>query len=276
MSAFGFSIIIGLRERHSAIMLTLKLIMTPLLIASVTLVGRRWGSGVSGWLMGFPLISGPVSVFLALQYGRAFAARAAVGTLGGQASVCVFCLAYCLVSRKTGWPVSAVAAIAAFFAATFLWNAASLALLPTAIIDVIVVVLILLLIPRRQALEGVVTTPRWDIPARMLVATAFVVGLTTFAANLGAQLSGLLSPFPTFSTVIAVFTHHQQGADTASQLLRGVVVGTFSFLCFFLVVALLLPVVPMFWTYLAATAASIGVNSLALRFVRRSEQPILG
>ena len=257
-------------------MLTLKLILTPLLIASVTLVGRRWGAGVSGWLMGFPLTSGPVSIFLALQYGRAFAAKAAVGTLGGIASVCVFCLVYSLVSRKAGWPVSAVAAITAFFAAIFLWNMASLALLPTIIIDVIVVVLILLSIPRRQTFAGTVATPRWDIPARMLVATAFVVGLTTFAATLGAQLSGLLSPFPVFSTVIAVFTHHQQGADTASQLLRGVVVGTFSFLSFFLVVAVLLPVAPMFWTYLAATAASIGVNSLALRFVRRGAQPVLG
>jgi hypothetical protein len=148
--------------------------------------------------------------------------------------------------------------------------------MPTTIIDVIMVVLVLLLIPRRQAPAGLPTTPRWDIPARMLVATAFVVGLTTFAGNLGPQLSGLLSPFPTFSTVIAVFTHHQQGADASSQLLRGVVIGTFSFLCFFLVVALLLPAAPMFWTYLVATAASIGVNSLALRFVRCAPQPIPG
>jgi hypothetical protein len=257
-------------------MLTLKLIMTPLLIASVTLVGRRWGAGVGGWLMGFPLTSGPVSIFLALQYGRPFAARAAVGTLGGTASVCVFCLVYCLVSRKAGWLISAVVALAAFFAATFLWNIASLPLLPTILLDVIAVVLVLLLIPRRQVAETSANTPRWDIPARMLVATAFVVGLTTFAATLGAQLSGLLSPFPIFSTVIAVFTHHLQGADTASQLLRGVVVGMFSFLSFFLVVALLVPVVPMVFTYLAATAASIGVNSLTLRFVRRAAQPIPG
>ena len=257
-------------------MLTLKLIMTPLLIAFVTLVGRRWGPGISGWLMGFPLTSGPVSIFLALQYGRAFAARAAIGTLGGIASVCVFCLVYSLVSRKAGWPVSTLAAMMAFFAAIFLWNTASLGLIPTIIIDVLVVGLILLALPRRQVAQGTGVTPRWDIPARMLVATAFVVGLTAFAANLGAQLSGLLSPFPIFTTVIAIFTHHQQGADTASQLLRGVVVGTFSFLCFFLVVAVRLPVVPMFFTYLAATAGSIGVNSLALRFVRPSASPIPG
>jgi hypothetical protein len=257
-------------------MLTLKLIMTPLLIASVTLVGRRWGAGVSGWLMGFPLISGPVSIFLALQYGRDFSARAAIGTLGGTASTCIFCLVYSLVSRKAGWLVSALAAIMVFFAAIFLWNTANLGLIPTIIIDGIVVGLVLLAIPWRQVSEGVVATPKWDIPARMLVATAFVVGLTTFAANLGAQLSGLLSPFPTFTMVIAVFTHHQQGADTAVQLLRGVVVGSFSCVCFFLVVAVLLPVVPMVLTYLAATAASIGVNSLALRFVRSGAQPIPG
>jgi hypothetical protein len=257
-------------------MLTFKLIMTPLLIASVTLVGRRWGAGVSGWLMGFPLTSGPVSIFLALQYGRDFSARAAVGTLGGTASVSVFCLVYSLVSRKAGWLVSAVTALAAFFAATYLWNTASLPLWPTFLIDVLAAVLALLLIPRRQTPQGMITTPRWDIPARMLVATAFVVGLTTFAASLGAQLSGLLSPFPIFSTVIAVFTHHQQGADTASQVLRGLVVGLFSFMSFFLVVALLLPVLPMLPTYLAATAVSIGINGLALRFVRSGAQTVPG
>jgi hypothetical protein len=257
-------------------MLTLKLIMTPLLIASVTLVGRRWGAGVSGWLMGFPLISGPVSIFLALQYGRDFSARAAIGTLGGTASTCIFCLVYSLVSRKAGWFISAVTGIAAFFVATYLWNMASLPLLPTFVIDVIVAGLVLLLIPRRQTPQGTATPPRWDIPMRMLVATVFVVGLTTFASSLGAQLSGLLSPFPTFTTVFAVFTHHQQGADTASQVLRGLVVGIFGFLCFFLVVAVLLPVVPMVLTYLTATAASVGVNSLALRFVQQNTQVLDG
>ena len=255
-------------------MLTLKLILTPLLIASVTLVGRRWGAGVSGWLMGFPAHFGAGFDLFGIAVREGFCRQGGGGTLAGIASVCVFCLVYSLVSRKAGWPVSAEAAITAFFSAIFLWNMASLALLPTMIIDVIVVALILLAIPRRQTFEGTVAPPRWDIPARMLVATAFVVGLTTFAANLGAQLSGLLSPFPTFSTVIAVFTHHQQGADTASQLLLGVVVGTFSFLSFFLVVAVLLPVAPILLTYLAATAASIGVNSLALRFVRSSVQAI--
>jgi hypothetical protein len=60
-----------------AMLLTMKLLMTPLLIAFVTLVGRKWGPGVGGWLMGFPLTSGPVSMLPALPWAR-WAGRARI------------------------------------------------------------------------------------------------------------------------------------------------------------------------------------------------------
>ena len=62
-------------------MLLLKLILTPLLLGGVTLAGRKFGPTVSGWLVGLPLTSGPVSFFLALEQGTKFAAHAAQGTL---------------------------------------------------------------------------------------------------------------------------------------------------------------------------------------------------
>ena len=43
----------------------------------------------------------------------------------------------------------------------------------------------------------------------------------TVAPLLGAQLSGLLTPFPIFGTVLSAFAHRQQGAAAAIQLLRG-------------------------------------------------------
>src|SRR5206468_1618680 len=63
--------------------LALKLVLTPALIGAVSLAGRRWGPGVSGWLVGFPLTSGPVAFFLALDQGVGFAAAAAVGSMTG-------------------------------------------------------------------------------------------------------------------------------------------------------------------------------------------------
>src|SRR2546427_679588 len=59
-------------------MLLLKLLLTPLFILIITLIGRRWGSLVSGWLVGLPLTSAPVVLFLALEQGTAFASRAAL------------------------------------------------------------------------------------------------------------------------------------------------------------------------------------------------------
>ncbi len=64
-------------------MLALKLILTPLFIGMASLAGRRWGPVVSGWLVGLPLTSAPVTLFLAFEQGTTFASRVAQGTLMG-------------------------------------------------------------------------------------------------------------------------------------------------------------------------------------------------
>ena len=75
--------------------LLLKLLLTPTLLGLVSLAGRRWGPAVSGWIIGLPLTSGPVSLFLAIDHGTAFASRAAEGSLLGLISLAAFCLTYC-------------------------------------------------------------------------------------------------------------------------------------------------------------------------------------
>ena len=59
--------------------------------------------------------------------------------------------------------------------------------------------------------------PRWDIPVRMVAATAVVVLITTLAPFLGSHLAGLLSPFPVFGAVVAVFAHRAHGPHAATQ-----------------------------------------------------------
>lgn len=213
-------------------LILLKLLLSPILIAFVTLVGRRWGPGIGGWLMGFPLTSGPVSILLLLEYGRAFAAHAAASTLGGQASVCIFCLTYAVLSTWTGWPLSAAGSVAAFLLSVFLWNAASLSLIPAVAAFLVISILVLRMMPRRDGVHSTAQPPRWDLPARMTAAAVFVLLLTTFADLLGPQVSGLLSPFPLFGVIITSFTHHQQGVAAASQVVRGVAWGSFAFNAF--------------------------------------------
>jgi hypothetical protein len=260
--------------------LVLKLILTPILIAAATLAGRRWGPGVSGWLIGLPLTSGPVSLILALQRGPPFAAASAVGVLGGVASLCVFCLTYALCAERIGWTASSLLSAAAFFTAAFLWRLVDLPLWPTFALVVVVIAVVLFFMPRgagpSEPAEAA-APPRplysaafgaWDLPARMIIAAVFVFGLTSAAGTLGPQLSGLLSPFPIFGLILAAFAHRGQGFLAAARLLRGMVIGSFGFAVFFLVVALLVTEVPVPWTFALAAAAALAVNGISLRTAR--------
>ena len=248
--------------------LTLKLLLTPCLITLVSLIERRWGTDVSGWFMGFPFISAPISIIVAIQYGPGFAARSAVGTLGGLTSVCAFCLVYTLAAMKVNWPACLVAATGAFLLVTAGWNAARLPLGPTLAIDAMALLVVLMVMPRR--LPGGSQTrllPKWELPLRMVLAAAFVWLLTTAADLLGPSLSGLLAPFPVMTSVIAPFTHRRFGAAAVTQLLRGIVLGLFSFATFYVVLVGLLLSLPMPWPYVAATAASALFHGLAFRFL---------
>lgn len=248
--------------------LILRLFMTPLLIGAATLAGRRWGPGISGWLIGFPLTSAPVSLLLALQYGRAFAARAAIGNLAGLASICAFSLAYGAVARKQNWLVSAVLASLAFVVATWIWNNFTLSLPITFIIVVGVIGLVLWLIPLQMIASDSSQTPRWDLPARMIIAGAFVIALTAWAPVLGPQLSGLITPFPVFGTVLSAFAHRQQGADAAVQLLRGMTLNLLGVAAFFLIVGGLLTSLEIAWTYIVAAMTTLVISGIALRLAR--------
>ena len=250
--------------------LALKLLLTPLLITAATLTGRRWGPAVSGWLIGLPLTSGPVSIILALQHGPDFASRAAIGTLGGQLSVLVFCLTYSYASHKMNWFFSALTAVLAFWVSTLIENRFSLLLLPMFALLILVTCLLIGLIsagPTPTAANP--SAPKWDIPVRILIATTFVLSLTTFSDALGPQLSGLISPFPIYGIVLAAFAHYQQGAVAARQLLRGIALGSFAFSSFFLIIGGLLPGLGIVWTYLLATLTAVLINGLSLHLSRR-------
>ena len=252
------------------LILTFKLLLTPLLIGSVTLAGRRWGSIVSGLMIGLPLTSGPISLILALEYGQDFAGRSAIGNLAGQISNCIFCLTYIAAARAGSWKISAIAAVAAFFAATFILNLFSWQLWTA-----LAVLLAFMALSARQLAQHSIPAhdtlpPKWDLPARVVCATGLVLLLTAVAERLGPQLSGLLSPFPAFSLIFAVFTHSQLGVKDASNLLRGVIVGSGGYAAFFTVVCVMLPTHGIATTYASAALASIVLGGVTLFFTQRT------
>jgi hypothetical protein len=251
--------------------LLLKLVATPLLVGGASRAGRRWGAEVGGWLVGIPFTSGPIALFLALDSGREFAAQAATGILAGTASQAAFAVAYAWTALRGDWPVSLAAASAAFLAVTVVLNAIRLDALPTFGIAVASLVLALAVTPRRRTSPAAARPlPAWDIPARMVVATAFVLALTAAAPALGAHLAGLLAPFPLYASVLAVFAQRLAGSASAIAVLRGLLAGLFAFALFFVAVAVLLEPAGIAIAFAAALALAVVAQGVSLAVTRRS------
>ena len=61
----------------------MKILIAPALIFVASLLGRRYGNSIGGWLIALPLTSAPVAYVLAHEQGLSFAQTAATGMLTG-------------------------------------------------------------------------------------------------------------------------------------------------------------------------------------------------
>jgi len=250
-------------------LLVLKLVLTPLLIGGAGLAARRWGPAVGGLIVALPLTSGPVAFFLALDYGAAFAADAVVGSLGGLVAIVAFSLAYAAAGTRLGAGAGVAAAALAYVAVGLLVRP----LLETTTWLVLVLVvssvaLGLRLLPRGGERPPSQPHPWWDLPARMAIATALVVGLTAIAPRLGPHTSGLIATFPVYVAVMAVFTQRHQGPVAAIDVLRGLLAGLFGTAAFYVVVHVAIVPLGIAAGFLLATGITLAIQAIALRRVR--------
>jgi len=242
-------------------MLILKLTLVPFFIALITLAGRRWGSRMAGLLGGFPVVAGPIVTFLALEQGQAFGAQTAVATISAAAGVAIFSIAYSWVSLRWSWWWALTAAVGAWFV-----GAACLTWLPPRVEWSLVVAVTSLsltpyLLPRVSSAPVTAGAPH-DLPFRMLAGALLTLAVTSLASSVGAVWSGLLSVFPVLGSVLAVFIHRTQGAAQVVQMYKGMLRGLFSFIAYFVTLALVWTQVDFWQGCAMALAASIVMQGL--------------
>lgn len=240
--------------------LVLKLTLVPLVVWLASEAGRRWGHAVTGWITGLPLIAAPISIFLALDPGPAFAAATAHAVLQTAPASALHCLTFGLAARRFGWLGSLLIAWTVFFATSLFMTQWLFPLGWSLAVTLLVMALALFALPRTERHHGPVAIPRGEIVVRMLFAFAIAATATLLAASMGTRLSGILLAFPISGTVLPAFTLALYGAAAANQLVRGFMLGLFGFAVFFYVVASLLPVTGMVVTYVAASAVAVLVT----------------
>ena len=241
-------------------LLLFKLAVAPILLTGTTLATRRWGPTVGGWLVGLPLSSGPISIFLALEHGPEFAAVSAHGSVSGLVAVAVFCLIYAKCVSSFKWPAATLLSLAGYFACAAVLTVLALPFAWSVGLVVFTLAFFAWLVKPVTVPMKMLAAPKWDLPFRMLAATALVLIITAASEHLGPELSGLLSTFPVFISVISAFSHGIYGASVTRKFERGVFVGSYAFTTFFVVVSLTIQHWPLLLVYSAALIAALCMN----------------
>ncbi len=243
--------------------------LTPVLIGTASLAGRRWGHAISGWLVGIPFTSGPITLFLYLDHGSAFATNAALGSMLGIFATIAWGLTYsALAHRGSGLLPCVLAGLAVF--AIVGTSVRELAIGPVPLyLALVVVLLVSIRLMPASTQHDAVTLPWWDLPARMILATALVLTITGGATALGPRLAGLLATIPLYASILSGFGHTLVGPRAAIDVWRGLLFGLFGFGAFYLSLAVFLEPLGIA-AFAFAIAAAVVMQAATLRIMRRS------
>jgi hypothetical protein len=238
------------------------------LVATASLAGRRWGHAVSGWLVGIPFTSGPITLFLFLDHGVAFAMNAALGSMLGIFATIAWALAYSAAARRGAGLALSVASGAVVFVVV----GAAVRELPIGPVPLYLALLAVLVVAIRRTPASRaaydVHLPWWDLPGRMVLATALVLTITSSAVVLGPRLAGLLATIPLYASILSGFAHRLASRDAAIDVWRGLLFGLFGFGGFYLMIALFLEPLGLGAFGLAVVAAVV-MQAVTLRVLRR-------
>jgi len=254
------------------IIFVVKVSLVPALILIASLAGNRWGPAVSGWLVSLPFTSAPVVFFLALEQGDSFASNASVGVILGLASIILFAFAYCWLALRrngVGWPYPLLFGSGAFFFLTFVFVGISVPAIAAFLGVVLFLTLAYRFLPRAPS-EAVARPPvaLWEIAFRMVAATLLVLLITQASTFLGPQLSGLLTPFPVYVSVLASSTYRVNGPVPAAQLVRGATLGLFTPAVFFLIISTTIESLGVGPSFVLAIASTPLIHGLTYRLLR--------
>lgn len=251
-------------------LLTLKLTIVPLGLLLFGIVERLHGPRVAGWLAGFPIVGGPLLLFITLDHGLAFGAQAALGAYFGLVPWLAFTMIYAFCSRRLNW-LSCTGigfvlwTLVALLAVELQDGPRWLELLPLASF-----LGALLIYPRAAPSDEEREHVWWGLHARMIAGAVLAAVITQFSGVMGSHWSGIFSTFPVMGSIICISSHLQYGRHAVQEAVAGMTMGLASVGTFCFVLYVLLGMVAMWPAFGLALLACCSAHALTwLLFKRR-------
>lgn len=219
------------------------------------------------------MVGGPIIFFITLEQGVPFATAATVSALASCVVLMLFSVTYCWVCIRFHWLMTYTIAVA-----TWILSALVIAKIHTTLILATTLAIVALAIapfalPKPKPLHPTKARPN-DLPFRMAAGAILTIGITTLAPFLGSEWSGLLSLFPVIGSVLAVFTHSQDGSAQVSNMYRGMIKGLYSLVGYFFTYATLLDSTSLWVTCTLSSLVAVTIQismQWQLRWLARSK-----
>jgi uncharacterized membrane protein (GlpM family) len=248
--------------------LFLKILLVPVLIASVTLVGRRDGQRVGGWLGSFPIVAGPILFVLSFENGAEFGAAAAYSAFVAIVPAMIFYVVYARLAVRTSWWIAAAIGIVIWcLVAGLLWQWG----LPMILAAISVVAALWwsarampeLSADGRLDRQATASPHPLELPARMVTGALVTLITSELGKQGGASIGGFASLFPSIGLVVAAFNHSRSGPAAAIHFLRGMTRGMWSVGAFCVTLTLTLPKIGLAASFGLAVLVAVATHAIS-------------
>lgn len=209
------------------IFLLLRILIGPLGVFAGSLAQRRLGPAVGGLVIGLPLTFLPLLWLVAAQDGVAFAGSMTNAILVGSITEGLVLWSYVKLMSRFSSVTALVGALVVFAVTVSAVSLLHCSALVAGALTAAGFALALRWWPESAPSERTSTGPS-RLAVRVGAATLFTIVIVTMAGVLGSLLAGLIDALPMTTLLMAFMTHREQDSAAASQFVRGVLRGSFS------------------------------------------------
>jgi hypothetical protein len=204
--------------------LAAKVVVAMTIVVTAARVAERAGPFFGAMVATLPVSTGPIYVFLALDYDSSFIAQSAITSVASVAGAVGFIAGHAFAAQRLATAGSLAAATLAWFSVALLlqlykWSFAEACLLVAGSFALAFRGL------RRfenAAPAAMGSATRFDLPLRALLVAGVVVATTLASKASGPSLTGVLAAYPVvFTSLILILQPRGGGAFASSVLVNG-------------------------------------------------------
>ncbi len=244
------------------LLLAANIVAAVLIVVSASRAAERLGPFLGAMIATLPVSTGPIYVFLAIDYDAAFISDAARMSVAGVTATVAFVAAHAFAAQRCATPLSWLAGTAAWFAVALLLQLREWRFVEACALFAASFWLAIRSLRRYAVSAPAATLPRvrFDLALRAALVACVVVATNLAGKFLGPSATGVLATYPVVFTSLVLILQPRCGGPFTAALLVNALKGLIGFGVALGVLHLAAAHLSSAWALLIALGVAVGWN----------------